>query len=143
MITVLTPLSIISAILLSILEVLASTAVGIACSILFHGNVLSFTGFFVRFFPIVVFTLWPSSYPEYSIFYGANWAIRWFDYTWFSLADGGTTAILRMVVAPGFFYQRDATSIPSALFAGFGLLGLLVIGSIAVGWIALRINRFE
>jgi len=79
------------AIALSVAEIMTSTAIGVASALLvrrFPFSLLSGLG--VRFFPVVLFTLWPVywDFPFLEI-----WSWRWCDFTWFALADGGTTPL--------------------------------------------------
>jgi hypothetical protein len=141
------PLSISSAITLSIIEMMASTAIGVAFGLLLRGNLLGLLfGLIARTAPVIYYSTWPNEYSsQYYIAESEIWAWRWYEYTWFSLADGGTTAIMRMIVTPGWFdqYGRSPEGIFTALAAGFGLLALLFMGAMFVSWLVLIARGFR
>src|SRR5258708_15813204 len=96
-------------------EILTCAAIGVTSSIVLGGHRLSLLlALFVRFLPVTIFSLWPD-YP----WAGAattTWMFRWREYTWFSLADSGTSAIMRTVL--GAFYGYDQASRLSIIATG-------------------------
>ncbi len=141
------PASVGSVVALTVFELMASTAVGIAAGLLLrHRSRAMLGGIFVRFLPIVTFSLWPNVYSSaYYIPASYIWAWRWLEYTWFSLADDGMTGVMRMAGLTGYFPadDRSVEGIPLALIAGFGMLILLFALSMITSWVILRLEGFN
>lgn len=101
---------------IALLEVMASAAIGIVGGLIPQKVIGLASLFLLRFAPIVGFTLFPM--------YGySNEALpwRWYEYTWFSFADGGSTAILRAgLVAHGTAIGDKI--IPSMLLAFYAAI---------------------
>jgi len=102
-------------------------------------------GIFARLLPIVTFSLWPNAYSyAYYISPSYMWAWRWYEYTWFSLADDGMTGVMRMATLTGYSPPsgRSVEGISLALIAGFGMLILLFSTSMLASCAILRHEGF-
>ncbi|MBA3874239.1 MAG: hypothetical protein H0X30_34350 [Anaerolineae bacterium] len=97
---------------ISLLEIMASVATGIIGGLLL-GKAVGFTCAIVfRLIPVVGFSLFPD-FPNGQ----GDILWRWHEYTWFSLADGGSTAIIRSgSYARGY---ADANGITTAVLLAF------------------------
>ncbi len=74
----------------SLLEIMASSALGMLGGLIPKKVIGLGTAFVLRFATVIIFVFFPD-YPNADI--GFMW--RWFQYTWFSFADGGSSGILR------------------------------------------------
>jgi hypothetical protein len=132
------------AVALSVAEMITSTAVGVTSGLLLRRHSASLLcGLCVRFFPVICFTLWPNDYWPGSPL-PPLWAWRWYNYSWFALADGGTTGLMRIVSMSAVLYGiRPAEAAGLALVVSFGMLTLLFIGAMLTGWLVLNHNGFS
>ncbi|MCA0454700.1 MAG: hypothetical protein LCI00_12075 [Chloroflexi bacterium] len=126
-------------ILIVTLEVMASTAVGIVCAFIPQRVAGLVTAFILRFAPIIIFTFLPD-YPAASRISMSSILMRWQQYTWFSLADGGTTAILRASLTSRGMRMGDAVThtILLAFYAAIGMYLAYLLFAFVVSHILLR-----
>lgn len=83
-------LIVIHTIAISILATMVSTAVGLMGGLIGNQAIGFVVALTCRLAPVFIFTLFPD-YP-----YAGGYIVwRWYEYTWFSFADGGATGILR------------------------------------------------
>lgn len=113
---------------ISLLEIMASTATGIMGGLLLK-KAAGFTCAIVcRLIPVLVF----SFFPDFLNARGDIWW-RWHEYTWFSLADGGSTAIMR-----SGYYARgyaDAYGITSAILLAFWAAIVMYIAYLVLAYL--------
>ena len=81
-------------VVISLLEVIASSSVGMVGGLVPEKVIGLIATLMLRLAFVVGFTL----FPDYA-YAGGNLLWRWYEYTWFSFADGGSTAILRSGLA--------------------------------------------
>jgi hypothetical protein len=97
---------------ITVLEVVASTAIGIVAGFIHNRGIGFFVATFVRLIPVCLFSIFPD-YPSASG--KVYW--RWFEYTTFSLADGGNTGILRSV--DYFRHHHDPNTMTQSVLLAF------------------------
>lgn len=120
-------------VLLTVLDVMACTAIGLAASaIMCKGWTAMIVAFIVRFAPAILF----GAFTRYEVATGMAYRVLRFPYL--SLADGGT-APLYLLSLPYSYRMQTAhiDALPSILMAVVLLSGMLV-GSLLVTWWAIR-----
>ncbi|HEX2906998.1 MAG TPA: hypothetical protein VHO69_09075 [Phototrophicaceae bacterium] len=122
------PAAVIIAVSFSTIETLSCAAIGLAAGTIIRSETIAtLTGILIRFLPVLAF----SFIPDYSNASGfLLW--RWQEYTWFALADGGTTAVLR--IADPWGANRELL----AVLAGSGLFLFYLAGSVELALVVLR-----
>lgn len=120
-------------VLLTILEVMACTAIGLAASaIMRRGWTAMIVAFCIRFTPVILF----GAFTRYEVATGMAYRVLRFPYL--SLADGGT-APLYLLSLP-YTYRTQTVhldALPSVLMAGV-LLGGMLVAALLIAWWAIR-----
>ncbi len=119
-------------VLMTLLDVLCCTAVGMAASALTRrGTLAAVLAISIRFAPVATF----AAFTRYEI--GTTFW-RWWRYTPFALADGGTTPLMELTF-PVFSWTRASheNALPGLVLSGLLLFSLLAVAVIAA-WIAIR-----
>lgn len=119
----------------TVLEVMASTALGVAGGLVPHKVIGLVSVLVLRFSPVVGFTLFPNA-----PFTSGRLEWRWLEYTWFSLADGGSTAIMRSgltsrAIASG---KGVTESVLLAFYAAIAMYLVYLLFAFVVSHILLR-----
>ncbi len=96
---------------ISMLEIMASAAIGMVSGLIPEKTIGLGVAVILRLLPVISFTL----FPDYLYTNGFWW--RWYGYTWFSFADGGSTAILRSGISYRGSFNEVTTSILLAFWA--------------------------
>lgn len=120
-------------ILLTILEVLACTAVGLAASALVRRGWLALIdALIVRFTPVALFT----AFTRYEVGAAPSWRVLRFPYL--GLADGGTAPLYQLSLPlTGWTQDAHAGALPGLLMVVLLLAGLTV-GGLLTAWWAIR-----
>jgi hypothetical protein len=125
--------AVIFTVILTVLEVMACTAIGLAASAMMRrGWTAMIVAFCIRFAPVVLF----GAFTRYEVATGMAYRVLRFPYL--SLADGGT-APLYLLSLP-YTYRTQTVhldALPSILMAGVLLGGMLVV-ALLVAWWAIR-----
>jgi hypothetical protein len=111
---------------LTILDVLCCTALGLAASaIARRGSLAGLIAILVRFTPVLLF----GAFTRYEI---GMFSWRWWSYTPFALADGGTSPILRLAL-PLLPWTQDqhVQALPGVFLSIFLLAGILIVSVVA------------
>jgi hypothetical protein len=119
-------------VILTVLDMLCCTALGLAASaITRRGSTAALAAILVRFTPVVLFAA--STRHEIGVF---SW--RWWNYTPFALADGGTSPILRLAL-PLLPWTRGQhiQAIPGVVLS-VALLGAILIVAVMAAVTAVR-----
>lgn len=139
---------------LSLLEVLACTLLGIACSAVARSGILAaIMAFCIRFAPIAIFTAitYHDTELDKKLFtpngvytYSQNLSYEVLRYAPFALADGGTAPISRLMV-PLIPWSYDplrsfSTHVDALLGLSYAiaLIVMLLVGSYFMAWMAIR-----
>src|SRR5262249_20352187 len=125
-------LAVLMTVVLTLIDVLCCTALGLAASALTRrGSTAAMLAILVRFIPVMLF----GAFTRYEI---GNFSYRWWGYTPFALADGGTSPIMRLVL-PLIPWTRNqhldavpGVALSLLMIGGFLLLALLI------AWVAIR-----
>jgi hypothetical protein len=117
-------------ILLTILEVLACTAVGLAASALVRRGWLALiAALIVRFTPVALF----AAFTRYEVGAAPSWRVLRFPYL--GLADGGTAPLYQLSLPlTGWTQDAHAGALPGLLMVVLLLAGLTVGGLLAAWW---------
>lgn len=120
-------------VLLTVLEVMTCTAIGLAASaVLRKGWTAMILAFCIRFTPVILF----GAFTRYEVGTGRLFRVLRFPYL--SLADGGTAPLYMLTLPYSFRTQTvHLDALPSVLMAGVLLGGMLVV-ALAVTWWAIR-----
>jgi ABC-type transport system involved in multi-copper enzyme maturation permease subunit len=125
------------AILMTLLEVAACTALGVACNALFRrGSTAAVFAITLRFLPVATFAIFTQQ--DLAQRYGSAAPIwRWWRHSPFSLADAGTTALMRMThpILPSWTQGQHLTAFENLLLPTF-LLGTFLLCSLVLMWVA-------
>jgi len=117
---------------LTILDVLCCTALGLAASaIARRGSLAALAAILVRFTPVLLFGAFTRH--EIGMF---SW--RWWNFTPFALADGGTTPILRLALPLLPWTQNQHIQAVPGAFLSAVMLGGIMICSIVGAITAIR-----
>lgn len=117
------------AVVLSLLEGIACTGIGIAAALVFRFNGIAIlASVLFRGLPIFILSLTP---PEIPIYVDAlyNLAAQWYSFTWFAIADGGVTALIRGAS------MNSARNNPQAIYGAFGVAVLYLGAHIGLAWV--------
>jgi hypothetical protein len=114
-------------VLLTVLEVTACVALGLVASALTRRSMTAaIVAISVRFAPIAIF----AGFARYSL--GNTWFWRYWGYTPFTLADGGTVSLMQMTFPLISWTQGDhIAALPGIIGTAFMLL-LFLLGSLSV-----------
>ena len=125
--------AVIFTVLLTVLEVMACTAIGLAASaIMRKGWMAMIAAFCIRFAPVVLF----GAFTRYEVATGMAYRVLRFPYL--SLADGGTAPLYLLSLPYSYRTQTvHLDALPSVLMAGVLLSGMLVT-ALLVTWWAIR-----
>lgn len=119
------PLAMCFCIVLTIVEVWATTGIGILTgSWLLNSGMAWVTASGLRALPIIIFSWFPtgkSPGPSYDFL-----VLRWYEYTWFAFADGGTGAMLRLILPVYFPYQGHRIFFERSLLAFLAAFHMLL-----------------
>lgn len=122
--------SVIFTVLLTVLEVMACTAIGLAASaVMRKGWTAMIAAFCIRFAPVVLF----GAFTRYEVATGMAYRVLRFPYL--SLADGGT-APLYLLALP-YTYRTQTVhmeALPSIVIVGLMLGGMTALGLLAAWW---------
>lgn len=126
-------LAVILTVALTILELMACTALGLAASaVLRRGWLAMVAAFCIRFAPVVFF----AAFTYYEVGDGPTWRILRFPAL--SLADGGTAPLYQLVMPLTTWTQGAHIAALSGVLASVLLLLLLLVGALSVTWYAIR-----
>lgn len=125
--------SVIFTVLLTVLEVMACTAIGLAASAAMRkGWTAMIVAFCIRFAPVVLF----GAFTRYEVATGM--AYRVLRHPILSLADGGTAPLYLLALPYTYRTQTvHAEALPSILMVGL-MLGTMTVGALLVAWWAIR-----
>ena len=125
--------SVIFTVLLTVLEVMACTAIGLAASaVMRKGWTAMIAAFCIRFAPVVLF----GAFTRYEVATGMAYRVLRFPYL--SLADGGTAPLYLLALPYTYRTQTvHAEALPGILMVGV-MLGSMTLISLAVVWWAIR-----
>ncbi len=118
---------------ITFLETVCCTVLGMAISLLVRSKFDLFYAFFLRFLPVFIF----SFYPDYPWGFSNEITLRYREYTWFSFADGGTSAILQLA--------HGIASFDRGLLALFSITGMLLLYSsfsFVTAWSVMKRSRY-
>ena len=122
-------------VVLTILEALCSTAIGVAASAVTRRGVLAtITAVCVRFIPVALF----AGYIRYEL--GNTLPLRFFHYPFFSAADGGTAALAQLALP---VMLRRTSGYENAIFGlviAALVLIVLLMASVGIAWAAIRLS---
>ncbi len=125
--------AIIMTVVLTVLELLVCTSLGLAASaVLRRGWLAMVAAFCVRFAPVVFF----AAFTYYEVGDGPTWRILRFPAL--SLADGGTAPLYQLVLPLATWTQDAHVNALPGVFASALLLFILLTGALAVTWYAIR-----
>jgi hypothetical protein len=129
-------LAFIAAIALSLLDVWATTGLGIAAGTLFQNSAGAWGSAAVgRLLPIFFF----SWFPIYNVYGGITpFAMRWHDFTWFAFADGGISTMFRLIEPIHMSHQFQFASVLIAFLAAVHMLLFVGIGSYGLSLLCWR-----
>ncbi|MBX3083781.1 MAG: ABC transporter permease subunit [Anaerolineae bacterium] len=121
-------------VLLTVLEVMACVALGLVASALTRRSmtaaVLAIT---VRFVPVAVF----AGFARYSL--GSTWFWRYWGYTPFTLADGGTVSLMQLAFPLISWTQGDHLAALPGVFGTVIMLLMFLVGSLGLAlWLIRR-----
>ncbi|MCC7451337.1 MAG: hypothetical protein IT324_28265 [Anaerolineae bacterium] len=124
--------AVVMTVVLTLLEVLACTALGLAFSaVTKRGTTATAAAFIVRFTPVALF----AAFTRYEV--GMN-SFRWYRFSPFALADGGTAPLYQLVLPlMSWTRGRHIEALPG-LGMALGLVLILLIVSLVVAFIAIR-----
>lgn len=125
-------LAISMSVLLTLLDVLGCTALGLAASALTRcGSTAAMVAILVRFTPVILF----AASTRYEI---GSFSYRWWGYTPFALADGGTSPIMRLVLPLiPWTHNQHFEAVPGLLLSLLMTVAFLLI-ALTTAWIAIR-----
>jgi len=126
-------LAIIMTLILTVLELLVCTSLGLACSaVLRRGWLAMVAAFCVRFAPVVFF----AAFTYYEVGDGPTWRVLRFPAL--SLADGGTAPLYQLVMPLSTWTQDVHINALAGLAMSALLLLLLLAGALLVTWYCIR-----
>jgi hypothetical protein len=128
-----TILAVVMTVVLTVLDVLCCTALGLAASaIVRRGSLATAIAITIRFVPVILF----AAFTRYDL--GAAPSYRVLRYTPFALADGGTSPLYQLVLPLMPWTQgRHVEALPGLLYATILIAVLLVVG-VAAAFVAIR-----
>lgn len=128
-------LSVVMTVVLTVLEVLACTALGMAASALTkRGAFAIVVASIIRFAPVAIF----AGFTFYELRDAPYRAYRWWRFTPFALADGGTSPLYMLALpAVNWTRGRHMEALPGLLLAS-GMLTIILIVSLLVAWWCIR-----
>ncbi len=128
-----TILAVVMTVVLTILEVLCCTALGLASSaVVRRGSLATAIAITIRFVPVILF----AAFTRYDI--GAAPSYRLLRYAPFALADGGTSPLYQLVLPLMPWTQgRHVEALPG-LFYATALIAALLIVALIVAFVAIR-----
>ncbi|MBL8153314.1 MAG: hypothetical protein JNM70_03945 [Anaerolineae bacterium] len=126
-------LAVVMTVVLTILEVFACTAVGLAASALVRrGWLAMIAAMIVRFMPVALF----AAFTRYEVGAAPSWRVLRFPYL--GLADSGTAPLYQLSLPlTGWTQDAHAGALPGLLMVML-LLATLTIGGLLVAWWAIR-----
>ena len=133
------PLALIFAIVLGLLEVGATTGIGLLMGSRIRSSASAWAAAIgLRALPILIFTGFPliSGTSSYDLL-----AVRWYEYTWFAFADGGTGALLRLTLPMRLPYSLNGWAVTRGLLAFLAAAHMLLIAGL--GTHALMTRRWR
>jgi ABC-type transport system involved in multi-copper enzyme maturation permease subunit len=128
-------LCVVGTVVLTVLEIMACAALGVAASALTkRGGLAIIMAITVRFIPVAVFAGF--TFYEYRDSPYRGW--RWWRYTPFSFADAGSSALYQLSLPViNWTRGRHAEALPG-LFMASGMLVFLLAASLLVAWYCIR-----
>jgi hypothetical protein len=125
-------ISVVMTVILTVIDVLVCTALGLAASAaLRRGSTATLAAILIRFSPVVMFAAFTRH--EIGLF---SW--RWWNFTPFALADGGTSPAMRLALPLMPWTQTNHASALPGLFLSAALLITVLVVSLVVAFIAIR-----
>jgi hypothetical protein len=117
-------LSVAMTVILTVLEVMCCTALGLATSaITRRGSLAAIVAIIIRFFPVMLF----AGFTRYELGI-ASW--RWWRFTPFALADGGTSPLMQLVLPLMPWTEgRHMAALPGLLLVTAMIVGLLLLSA--------------
>jgi hypothetical protein len=131
--------AVIFTVVLTVLEVMACSAIGLAASALMRkGWTAMIAAFIIRFMPVVLF----GAFTRYEVATGAGFRVLRFP--WLSLADGGTAPLYLLTLPYSFRTQTvHMDALPSVLMAGVLLGGMLIVALLVTWWAIRRAGALQ
>ncbi len=129
-------LAVVASIVLSILDVMACTAIGMAASAVARRGILAgVIALSIRFAPVAIF----GAFTRYELGGGAH-PYRVLRFAPFAIADGGTSPISRLAVPlTGYSRITHVDALGGLFLAALALVVMLVI-ALMVAWLAIRLT---
>jgi hypothetical protein len=126
-------LAVVLTVALTVLELMACTALGLAASAVFRRGWLALmAAFCIRFAPVIFF----AAFTYYEVGDSPPWRILRFP--WLSLADGGTAPLYQLVLPLNSWTSgTHINAIPGVMLSALLLL-LLLAGALFVTWYSIR-----
>jgi hypothetical protein len=128
-------LAVVGTVFLTVLEVMASTALGMAASAFTRrGGLATILAITIRFAPVAIFT----GFMFFEFRDAPYRGYRWWRYTPFSLADTGTSALYQLSLpVVNWTRGRHIEALPGLLLAS-GLLLVILTAALFVAWYCIR-----
>ncbi|MCC7450941.1 MAG: hypothetical protein IT324_26230 [Anaerolineae bacterium] len=129
-------LAVLSSIVLSILDVMACTAIGMAASAVTRRGILAgVVALSIRFAPVAIF----GAFTRYELGGGAH-PYRVLRFAPFAIADGGTSTISRLSVPlTGYSQITHIDALGGLVLAALSLVVMIVV-ALMVAWLAIRLT---
>lgn len=125
--------AVIMTVVLTMLEVLACTALGLACSaVLRRGWLAMIASFIIRFTPVILF----AAFTRYEVGLAPSWRVLRFGPL--ALADSGSATLYQLVLPLTNWTSMTHVNALPGLFLAAGLLLLFLAVSLLVAWAAIR-----
>jgi hypothetical protein len=130
-----TLIAVVMTVVLTILDVLCCTALGMAASaVCRRGSLATAIAIMIRFTPVTLF----AAFTRYEI--GAVPSYRLLRFTPFALADGGTSPLYQLVLPLMPWTQgRHFEALPG-LFLAMALIAVLLVAALGVAFVAIRMT---
>ncbi len=125
--------AVVMTVVLTILEVMACTALGLAASaILRRGSAALIAAMVIRFTPVLLF----AAFTRHEIGLGPSWRVLRFPPL--ALADSGSAPLYQLALPLTFWTERVHTDALPGLAMAAGLLLFIIIVSLVVTWAGVR-----
>ncbi len=125
-------LAVVMTVALTLLDVLCCTALGLAASALTRrGSTAAMVAILVRFTPVLLF----GAFTRYEI---GTFSYRWWGYTPFALADGGTSPIMRLALPLIPWTRNQHLEAVPGLALSLLMISVFLLVAVIAAWAAIR-----